>query len=116
MNKDDPHYCIFGAGAIGGLIAAHLSTSGYNTSCVARGKTCATLIANGIQVLREENEIHAKPKIYEISEKIPEIDYLFITLKANSLPSVAQDISRLILMAWCQNMVMSELNLSILMV
>ncbi|PQM57258.1 MAG: oxidoreductase [Rhodobacteraceae bacterium] len=96
MSENDPHFCIIGAGAIGGLIAAHLSTSGYNTSCVARGKTHATLIANGIQVLREENEIHAKPKIYEISEKIPEIDYLFITLKANSLPSVAQDISRLI--------------------
>ncbi len=96
MSKSEPHFCIFGAGAIGGLIAAHLSESGNNVSCIARGETYNILTANGIKVLREQNEIDAKPNIYEISEKIPEIDYLFITLKANSLPAVAQDISRLI--------------------
>ena len=96
MDEKNSHYCILGTGAIGGLIAAHLCHSGYNVSCIARGKTHEALKSNGIKVLREENEINVKPKIYKITDSIPNIDYLFVTLKANSLPSVVKDISSLI--------------------
>ena len=33
------HFCIFGVGAIGGLITANLKKNGYNVSCIARGST-----------------------------------------------------------------------------
>ena len=33
------HFCIFGVGAIGGLITANLKKNGYNVSCIARGNT-----------------------------------------------------------------------------
>ena len=96
MNKKNHHYCILGAGAIGGLIAAKLSNSGFNVSCIARGKTYDILSTNGIKVIGTNNQIHVTPKIYNIADKIPEIDYLFVTLKANSLPPIAEDIAQLI--------------------
>ena len=45
MPKNNPHFCILGAGAIGGLIAAHLCKSDYPVSCIARGSTYSTLVS-----------------------------------------------------------------------
>ena len=58
MPKNNPHFCILGAGAIGGLIAAHLCKSGYPVSCIARGSTYSTLLSEGIKVLKDTTEIH----------------------------------------------------------
>ena len=96
MNKYNSHYCILGAGAIGGLIAAHLSHSGYNVSCIARGNSYEKLFSSGIRVLGKDEEIFSRPTIYKIEDQIPEIDYLFITLKAYSLPTLANNVSKLI--------------------
>ena len=88
------HFCIFGAGAIGGLIAAKLKYHGYNVSCIARGNSYEKLSENGIKILSSSETIQSKPIVYKINEKIPQIDYLFITVKANSLPSIAEDLKR----------------------
>ena len=34
------------------------------------------------------------PTVYKIDEEIPPIDYLFITVKANTLPAVATDLKQ----------------------
>ena len=96
MHDNNLHFCILGPGAIGGLIAAHLSEAGYSVSCIARGQTYSTLKAEGIKVFKETKQIHAKPQIYKIGDQIPKIDYLFITLKTNSLPLIAGSISNII--------------------
>ena len=96
MPKNNPHFCILGAGAIGGLIAAHLCKSGYPVSCIARGSTYSRLLSEGITVLNDTTEIHVKPKIFKIDDIIPKIDYLFVTIKANSLPLIAKAIPNLI--------------------
>ncbi len=96
MSKNNTHYCVLGAGAIGGLIAAHLCKSGYNVSCIARGGTYSALTKNGIKVRNEQSQFNSQPRVYRITDTIPEIDYLFITLKASSLPKVAKDISKLL--------------------
>ena len=86
------HFCIFGAGAIGGLIATNLKESGYNVSCIARGNTYDKLSKNGITVISNSKKTQSFPKIYKLNEKIPQIDYLFITVKANTLPAIAKDL------------------------
>ena len=92
MSDLKKHFCIFGAGAIGGLIAGNLKKVGYNVSCIARGSTYQKLKDNGITIFTPSGESHSRPDIYHIDEKIPEIDYLFITIKANSLPLIAQSL------------------------
>ncbi len=42
--------CIYGAGAVGGLIAAWLSRSGHDVSVVARGAHLAAIRAGGLKV------------------------------------------------------------------
>ena len=92
-NSDiNKHFCIFGAGAIGGLIATNLKESGYNVSCIARGNTYDKLSKNGITVISNSKKTLSFPKIYKLKEKIPQIDYLFITVKANTLPAIAKDL------------------------
>ena len=81
------HFCIFGAGAIGGLIAAKLKYHGYNVSCIARGNSYEKLSENGIKILSSSETIQSKPVVYKINEKIPQIDYLFITCLLYTSPS-----------------------------
>ena len=66
------HFCIFGAGAIGGLIAAKLKYHGYNVSCIARGNSYEKLSENGIKILSSSETIQSKPVVYKINEKIPD--------------------------------------------
>ena len=86
------HFCIFGAGAIGGLIASKLENNGYNVSCIARGDTYEKLFKKGITVISDSETTQSLPKVFKINEQIPEIDYLFITVKANYLPKIAKEL------------------------
>ena len=42
--------CIYGAGAVGGLIAAWLARSGHDVSVVARGRQLEAILAQGLRV------------------------------------------------------------------
>ena len=43
--------CIFGAGAVGGHIAANLAAQGHDVSVVARGAHLQAIRANGLKLL-----------------------------------------------------------------
>jgi 2-dehydropantoate 2-reductase len=85
-------FCIFGTGAIGGLIAANLKKNGYNISCIARSTTYNKISKDGITVISDSKNSQFFPTMYKIDEEIPEIDYLFITVKANNLPETIKDL------------------------
>jgi 2-dehydropantoate 2-reductase len=46
-----PKYCIFGAGAIGGTIAAQLARANATVSVIARGETVAAIQKDGLRLL-----------------------------------------------------------------
>ena len=46
-----PKYCIFGAGAVGGTIAAQLARANATVSIVARGETLAAIQKDGLRLL-----------------------------------------------------------------
>ena len=46
-----PKYCIFGAGAVGGTIAAQLARANATVSIVARGETLAAVQKDGLRLL-----------------------------------------------------------------
>lgn len=81
--------CIFGAGAIGGYMAARLAQAGADVSVVARGPHLQAMQTRGLTLIQEG----ADPLVVKVratadpSELGPQ-DYLIVTLKAHSVPAV----------------------------
>ncbi len=83
--------CVFGAGAIGGLMAAKLEMAGTPVTVVARGPHYEAMRAKGLVLKSEGTETVTKPKVVNDPREIGPQDYLVLTLKAHSLiPALAQ--------------------------
>jgi 2-dehydropantoate 2-reductase len=89
--------CIFGAGAIGGLLGAKLAAKGdVDVTFIARGPHLAAMQANGVTLLSEGQEITARPRCVASAEEAGPQDYVVVTLKAHSLPAAARQMQSLL--------------------
>ena len=91
--------CIFGAGAVGGHMAARLAAGGKDeVSVVARGEQLAAIRARGLTVRSGGQEIHGKPAVAtDDPATLPPQVVVAVTLKATAaLPAAAAAIARLI--------------------
>ncbi|MGH8668018.1 MAG: ketopantoate reductase family protein [Burkholderiales bacterium] len=77
--------CVFGAGAVGGHLAARLAAAGHEVSVVARGPHLEAMRRNGVKLLHGAETIHGKVRIGDPGPQ----DAIFVTLKANLLGSFA---------------------------
>jgi 2-dehydropantoate 2-reductase len=89
--------CIFGAGAIGGYLAAKLVQAGADVSIVARGPHLAAIQAKGLTLLEEgvdplTVQLRASAQPAELGPQ----DYVIVTLKAHSVPPVVAAMQPLI--------------------
>lgn len=80
--------CIVGAGAIGGFVAALMANTGHDVSVVARGDHLAAIRENGLTLEHDGREIVAKVAASDNPADLGEQDYVIVTLKAPSLPTV----------------------------
>lgn len=80
---------IVGAGAIGGLLAAHLVRSGQDTIVIARGPHLAAIQSRGLTVRDAEGEFTTHPEATNDIAAIRRADVVFVTLKAQSISAVA---------------------------
>jgi 2-dehydropantoate 2-reductase len=88
--------CIFGGGAIGGYIAAHLARAGQcEVSVVARGATLAAIRAQGLRVRTPAGEIDARVNAVADARELGPQDYVFVTLKAHQFDAALADIATL---------------------
>src|SRR5260221_9669600 len=90
--------CIYGAGAVGGLIAARLARSGHAVSVVARGAHLEAIRRKGLQVLDRETGSAATFTIKADSDpaKLGVQDYVIVAVKAKTLTDVASRIEKLL--------------------
>jgi 2-dehydropantoate 2-reductase len=89
--------CIFGAGAIGGLMAAKLAQKGdAEVTVIARGPHLAAMQANGLRLRSEGQETVARPRCVASAAEAGPQDYVVVTLKAHSLPGAAEQMQPLI--------------------
>ena len=88
--------CIFGAGAVGGHLAARLSAAGHTVSVVARGEHLAAIRERGLVLLRGDERIEARVRASEVPAKLGPQDMVISTLKANGLPALAASIGPLL--------------------
>ena len=90
--------CIFGAGAIGGVMAAWLEKAGHEVSMVARGANLEAIRAKGLRIRTNATGeiLTAHPKVDSDPAKLGIQDYVVVTVKGQSLPQVAATIGPLL--------------------
>ena len=88
--------CIFGAGAVGGLMAAWLARSGHDVCVVARGAHLDAIRRGGLRV-RSGDAVEAfKVRASADPRDLGAQDYVLVTVKAQNLTDVAASIGPLI--------------------
>jgi 2-dehydropantoate 2-reductase len=90
--------CVFGAGAIGGHAATRLIAARVaEVSVVTRGPQLAAIRARGLKVLTGGREIAGRPATAtDDPSALPPQDVVIVTLKAHSLPAVADVLAQLV--------------------
>jgi 2-dehydropantoate 2-reductase len=90
--------CIYGAGAVGGLIAAWLSRSGNDVSVVARGAHLEAIRKHGLKVRdRESGRVDSfQVKADSDPAALGPQDYVIVAVKGQSLTEVAKRIEPLL--------------------
>jgi 2-dehydropantoate 2-reductase len=86
---------IFGAGAIGGLLAVRLARAGADVTVVARGPHLAAMQARGIVLRSGGEEFSAHPRCVADAGEAGMQDFVVVTLKAHGLPGAAPQIARM---------------------
>jgi 2-dehydropantoate 2-reductase len=81
--------CVFGAGAVGGHIAAKLAAAGHEVSAVARGANLEGLKANGIALREGERTYSGRVRASDRAADLGEQDVVFVTTKATALAALA---------------------------
>src|SRR5437762_14379970 len=74
--------CVFGAGAVGGHIAAKLAASGNEVSVVARGPHLQAVQRNGLKLLHGEETILGRVRASESAAGLGPQDCVIVALKA----------------------------------
>jgi 2-dehydropantoate 2-reductase len=87
---------IYGAGAVGGHMAAKLAASGHDVSVVARGPHLEAMRAGGVTLLHGEQTIRGKVRAADRSRDLGQHDLVLVTLKANLLSAFARDAAPLL--------------------
>ncbi len=82
--------CIYGAGAIGGLLGAKLAAAGEEVTLIARGPHLAAMRANGLKLVSDGEEIVARPFATEDPAEAGPQDAIIIALKAPGVPAIAE--------------------------
>jgi 2-dehydropantoate 2-reductase len=90
--------CVYGAGAVGGLIAAWLTRSGHQVSVVARGAHLEAIRRDGLRVRERES---GKVETFSVrADADPAVlgpqDYVIVAVKGQNLTEVAVHISKLL--------------------
>ena len=102
--------CIYGAGAIGGWIGAHLAQTGHEIGVVARGATLQALKKNGLQCIQTQPSLithQAQVKASDHPADLGPQDLVIVAVKAPGMLEVARNIGPLLAP---HTMVMTAMN------
>jgi 2-dehydropantoate 2-reductase len=88
--------CVFGAGAVGGHMAAKLACHGHEVSIVARGAHLRAIQQNGLKLLHGGQTIVGRVRAVEHARELGPQDAVFVTLKANALGAFADQCAALL--------------------
>ena len=88
--------CIYGAGAVGGLVAGRLAQAGHEVSVVARGAHLTAIRRQGLRIRTPDGKlITVQLKASDRAAELGVQDYVFVAVKGQNLPEVAAAIGPL---------------------
>jgi len=87
---------VYGAGAIGGLMGAHLARAGEEVTLIARGAHLAAMKQHGLTVKNAVGEFNVRPAATDDPRAAGIQDYIIIALKAQSVPAIADKLTPMI--------------------
>src|SRR3954463_13470609 len=88
--------CVFGAGAVGGHIAARLAAAGNDVSVIARGAHLAAMREKGITLLHGDQRITGSVRAAEDPVSLGAHELVIVTLKANALAGIAKELKSML--------------------
>lgn len=88
--------CVFGAGAVGGLIAARLAHAGHEVAVVARGAHLAAIRERGLVLRDASGETVARVRAADEPADLGPQDHVIVAVKGHSLREVAAMIAPLL--------------------
>ena len=88
--------CVYGAGAVGGLMAAWLARAGHEVSAVARGAALDAIRRDGLRVRSKGATESFRIRAESDPAKLGTQDYVLVTVKAQGLTGVAASIAPLL--------------------
>ncbi|HWB48743.1 MAG TPA: 2-dehydropantoate 2-reductase [Stellaceae bacterium] len=86
---------IFGAGAVGGHLAARLGAAGADIAAVCRGAQLAAIRERGITLHIRDERYHARIRATDRPEELGRQDLVIVTAKSSTLPETASAIATL---------------------
>ena len=99
--------CVFGAGAVGGFLAARLARADNDVSVIARGAHLDAVKSGGIAVRAAADDFTVSVRASDRPSDLGPQDAVFVTLKATALRSFAESAKPLIgagtAVVFCQN-------------
>jgi 2-dehydropantoate 2-reductase len=90
------HVVVFGAGAVGGYLAAKLALGGHEVALVARGAPLAAIRAQGLKLQEEGGERVVRLRAVEKAQELGPQPLVIIAVKTYALPAAAPAIARLV--------------------
>src|SRR5579871_2508510 len=91
MTMRPPRICVFGAGGVGGYLAAMLCRAGRDVCLVARGEHLQAIQRSGLRVTdRSGSTISLAIKAGDSLDVFGPIDVLIITVKATAQEAAAE--------------------------
>ena len=88
--------CIYGAGAIGGLIGAHLARIGHDVTLIARGEHLAAMRTRGLSVTGHSGSFMVKPRVTEDPAEAGLQNFVIVALKAHQVAAIADRMAPLL--------------------
>src|SRR5262245_54598528 len=90
--------CVFGAGAVGGFIAAHLLRAGrHEVALVARGAHLEAMRTRGLTLRPKRGAFTVRPHVAtDAPRELPPQDLVIVALKTQAQSAAAGDIAALL--------------------
>jgi len=88
--------CIYGAGAIGGMLGARLGAAGHTMTAVARGATLAALARHGLRLQRADGLVTAPVHAAEDPAALGAQDLVVVAVKGPAVGTIAARIAPLL--------------------
>jgi len=90
-------FAVYGAGAVGAVMAARLSAAGEEVAVIARGEHLAAIRQRGLLVRSKVfGDMECRPAAAENPAEIGPVDVVLLTVKAHALTAIAPKLSPLL--------------------